>query len=109
MAGNANWPSNPEEWRALRQSLAYSGNKSYGGTRGDSAFVNWALALLEIGAAGAVTAFSWSFLSAYGDQAEKTSQNFATAYYICEFIFPLSILTEATFAIYVIWIFADGM
>lgn len=105
---DAHWPGTSQHWRDFRNTYAYSANKNYGGTRGDSAFVNWALAVLEIGAAGAVTAFSWRFLSAYGAEADKISQDYSTAYYVCEFIFPFSILTEATFTIYVIWIFLDG-
>lgn len=103
------WPHTIADEQKLRQSFAISPNKNYGGTRGDSAALNWALAVLEIGGAVAVIVFSYRFLEAYGDFEGKSVQNFTKAYYCCQFLLGLSILTTALLTLYVLWVFADGM
>ena len=102
-------PQTIQQWQAIRQSFAATHNKNYGGTRGDSAFINWALAILEIGAATTIIVFSFTFLSAMASLKGKSQQNFSTVYYCSQFVFGLSILTVSVFTLYVLWVFADSM
>lgn len=96
------------EWQRLRQSFAHTPGKNYGGTRGDSAFINWTLAILQTTASAVVTGFSYEFLTAYSRYRGASSQNFKHAYYSCQFVLGLSILTFALLAMYVLWVFADS-
>ncbi|KAK9894920.1 hypothetical protein P389DRAFT_86229 [Cystobasidium minutum MCA 4210] len=102
------WPNNIQDWQRLRQSFANSPHKNYGGTRGDSAFINWALSVLQIGGASIVLFFSYQFLTAYGDFRGQSQQDLTRAYYCCQFLLGLSILTAALLLLYVLWVFADG-
>lgn len=101
-------PQSAGHWQALRQSLTATQGKNYGGTRGDSAAINWALAILEIGAATTIIVFSFTFLSAMGTLKGRSEQNFSTAYYCAQFVLGLAILTVTIFTLYVLWVFADS-
>lgn len=107
-AGASFPPLTPAQWQAIRQSFAATPGKTYGGTRGDSAFINWTLAVLELGAAATIIVFSFSFLSAMTKSKASSQQNFSTAYYCSQFVLGLSILTVAIFTLYVLWVFADS-
>lgn len=95
-------------YQELRQSMADSPNKSYGGTRGDSAVMNWALSAAAMASAGVVAGFSYVFLQAYARTDGAGPQDFKLSYYACQALFVLSILTAALLALYVIWVFVDG-
>ena len=72
--------------------------------------MNWALAGASAITAAVVAAFSYQFLQAYaqndGDGAGP--QNFKYAYYACQALFALSILTAVLLALYVLWVFVDS-
>lgn len=102
------WPATLQDWQTLRHSFASSPGKNYGGTRGDSALINWTLAIAETVSAAVVTGYSYEFLTSYGRYNGSSSQNFTHAYYSCQFILGLSILTFILLAVYVLWVFADS-
>lgn len=107
-AAPRNWPANPQQWRELKQSFAYSPGKTYGGTRGDSAAINWVLAVLELGASITVTVFCYRFLSRMNAHSTESERSYKAAYYCSQFVFGLSILTIAILTLYILWVFADS-
>ena len=92
----------------LRRSFADSPNKNYGGTRGDSAVINWALTATATASAGVVAGFSYTFLQAYAANDGAGPQDFKYSYYACQALLGLSILTAVLLALYVLWVFVDS-
>lgn len=82
--------------------------KRLGGLRGDSAALNWFLAIGIVAGSICVIVWAQSFINAYNVHATQDQRSYNTAYYTSQYALALAVLTLAFETLYVLWVFADG-
>ena len=84
--------------------------KRLGGLAGDSAALNWILAIGNVASSVCVIIFANSFINAYNNasSASRMIRSYNTAYYVSQFALALAALTLVFQTVYVLWVWADG-
>ena len=89
--------------------LKYSnGKKRLGGLSGDSAALNWFLAIGIVGSAICVVVWGASFVNAYNTRSSTSMRSYNTSYYTSQYALALGVLTLTFQTLYVLWVYVDG-